>query len=280
MRRMTYGLELEVGDVPRRLKIPLHLGKWDPCERDIVNSNAPYRGIAADPWGVKPPVGGEIQVVPGKSPEELADKVRDLLGRMVNPTAPPTAHVHVHVRVKGLRNDLGALWRLMGWLYHNQEEIFRRVGQFKKDPRMSRLAHRYLKFDGARRIPDWLVCRTMKAETFEEFMGFFRKGVDGIKNFRPVRYGINIYCMLHMDTIEFRFFRASICPKQILSCVEFCRRLLVAGLSSYKPVSKVFDSGDWDFPPFVYDHELVHGWEATRWPESRSGRKVRTLHDI
>lgn len=71
----TYGYEIEWGDVDKSVKIPDEWGKWEWCECDIVNTCGEYRGIAVDPLGINPPVGGEINVKPTNTTEELVDEL-------------------------------------------------------------------------------------------------------------------------------------------------------------------------------------------------------------
>lgn len=282
---MTFGVELEWADVPRNVELPPELGEWDYCECDIVNTKPPYRAVAADPLGEKPPVGGEIHVTPARAPRELRRKVRDLFLLFDELDSPPVstcvAETHVHVRVPGLRDDVPALKRLFRYIYENQEALFAAASQFKDDPRMTKSLRRFFKHDGARRIPEWLVKNIEeRAGTFEDVIRLHCRGKDGYKPNRPARYGVNVYCMRHIDTIEFRCFRATIMPSRVEECVQFARYFLEEALGDGEPVELILAARDWDFPPFVYDHELATGWAATKWPKSRCAKKVRKLHEL
>ena len=77
--RLSFGVELELGDVYRGVQIPAHLGEWERAETDVVNQTPPHRGRACDPLGIDPPVGGEINVMPSKTAEGLSSRIGELL---------------------------------------------------------------------------------------------------------------------------------------------------------------------------------------------------------
>jgi hypothetical protein len=287
---MTFGCELELADVDRRIVLPEELGDWDYCECDIVNTLPPYRGVAADPLGEVPQVGGEIHVRPGKTPKELALRVQELLDFLERKgslySASPASPFHVHIRTKGLRDDIGALKRLAAFVRHNQHYIFDKVWGYVKDPRMSPFVARYLRTDGALPMPNWMADNILAfAVNFDDFIRLHCCGKDAKSRGRPFRYGINLYCLKHIDTIEFRFFHATVSSWEILNCVVFCedllKKVLLADDDKTAGIAKeTYESRHWPFPPFVYDHELMAGWERTKYGKDRCRPKVRKLHDI
>lgn len=279
---MTFGAELELGDVRRDIILPEKFGDWDYCELDIVNELPPYRGVAADPLGEEPPVGGEIHIRPGRTPEELADTMAELLDFLrregASFTAPVSSPFHVHIRTRGLRNDIVSLKKLVAFVESNQHFIFEKIWAFEKDPRMTPFCSRYLRTDGALAMPRWMSQNILNyAHNFNDFITLHCCGKDARSRGRPFRYGINLYCLKHIDTIEFRFFHATIDPEQALDCAEFCRRLLLYAFDDEGTAEDLYESLEWNFPPFRYDDELMKGWEKTRYPKSRCRPKVRKL---
>lgn len=279
---VTFGVELEWGDIDRRIRIPEELGDWDYCECDVVNTRHPYRGFAADPLGLRPPVGGEIKTVPATTPAALARVVAELRSIFEKAGCPPSvtcvAETHVHAKVPGLVESADALRKVARYVYAQQEDLFAATWKFEDDPRMSKFLRKFFKFDGARLMPDYMAANLLLVRDFEDFLAQFRKSRDG-KTVRPVRYGVNLYCMKHIGTIEFRHFRATADPAEVADCVLFVRRFLEEALGDQKSVAQILSEQDWKFPPFVYDNELAHGWERSRWGKDRCAPKRRILRD-
>jgi hypothetical protein len=257
------------------------LGAWEYAERDIVNLRAPYANVAADPLGKEPPVGGEINIYPGKSPEEVADRVAATIEwfrkQGDTPTVSCRAHGHVHVRVKGLRDDIGALKRLTKWIVANHE-LVKQVHAYKEEPLMAetKTARIYLKWDGARPMPDWMAENIIsKATTFDDFIQLQCCGKDGVSRGRPFRYAINTYCLKHTETIEFRFFRGSLDYLEILGSLRLAGDMLDTAIDG-GPNLKL---GDYDLPEFFYDHASYLGWERTHYGDGR-GKKERYFRDV
>jgi hypothetical protein len=282
---ITYGYELEVGDIHRSCKIPEKLGSWEYAECDIVNLLPPYANIATDPLGLTPPVGGEVNIFPGHSPEEVADRVMQVLELFQrqgdSPTASCVNHGHVHVRLAGLRDDIKALKRATGWINDNQTYLIRKVYGYEEYPlmRYTKTARIYLKWDGGRPMPSWMASNIInQARDFNDFIRIQCCGKDGKSRGRPFRYAINTYCMKHTDTIEFRFFRASLKYEEILGSLRLVRDIVHEMLSD-NPVDASYLVGRHELPKFYYDHNSYVGWENTKHPKER-GRKERYYRDI
>ena len=77
-KNFTWGMEIEWGDVDRRLEIPAHLGSWEYAETDIINLKEPYKNVCCDPLGLEPPFGGEINTKPTKTWQEQVDRYFEL----------------------------------------------------------------------------------------------------------------------------------------------------------------------------------------------------------
>lgn len=282
--KMTFGLELEFGDVDRSLLIPPELGAWEYSERDIYNTQPPYRFVAADPLGIEPPVGGEINVFPGRSPEEVSERVSDLLDFFHEndntPTVPCTSHLHVHVRVPGLRTVTDPLRRLSSWIKENQHDAIRVCGRYEDTAEVRKAgAKSYMKLDGGRPMPDWQLDNLMKATDFDDWIRLHCCGKDGVSRGRPFRHAINTYCMKHIDTIEWRMFRGSDDPDEIYDAIRLVRDCTKAALTVGTPFLDIYHHGGYCLPEFRFDPEAWAGHQATKWGEKR-GKKERTFHDI
>jgi len=281
----TWGFELELSDVPKNFPLDPALGKWEQSECDIVNTLAPYRGICADPLGINPPVGGEINVNPTKSPVHQVMRIGDIVRGFVeagyNPNVSPTAHNHIHVHIPGLREDPVALKRLTKYIKENQADVIEYVYGFYEHPEMKACpkGKTYLKHDGGRPIPDWKCDNIIKNTTdFDSFIAQHCAGKDGVSMGRPVRHAINMYCMKHTQTIEFRCFRGSLSAKEIMDCFNFVGDFMKNALaeSNQKSVKDILFNSDYTytFPKMQWDLELMQGWVKTKHdPDTVKGLK-------
>jgi hypothetical protein len=285
----TYGHELETGDTPRYLHPPVEWGAWEYSETCSINRNPPYELQPSDPQGISPPMGGEINTVPTLGWESQVDRVMNIIEFFREAGFPPTIScvndTHVHVRVPGLRNDIEGLKNLTRYIKENQAEVISRVHQFEHDPTMKGCssAISYLKYGGGTPMPEWMCDNILqKATCFEDFIGLQCRGKAGDLSVRPnmpLRYAINTYCLKHIDTVEFRIFRATLDRKQLESCYRFVELFMDAALNGGPPVKEILDAGDWDFPKMVWERELYKAWETNKYPKSR-GKKVRKLVEL
>lgn len=283
---MTFGYELELGDVLKSRNLPNHFGTWEWAERDIVNVYPPYRGVASDPLGENPPVGGEINVHPARSPEELADLISEIINwfhcQGDNVSAGPVNHGHVHVRVPGLRDDLPRLKRLTQYIRDNQQTAIWAIYNFQDHAAMSEAPglRTYLKWDGGRPMPNWMCDNILNmARNFDDFIRIQCCGKNGIGRGRPFRYAVNTYCLKHTDTIEFRLFRASLSHREIFDSIRFVEDFMIAAQYGGPNLEDLLHNGGYQFPPFVFERELCIGWWNTRHPKER-GSKKRQLVEL
>lgn len=308
--RWTYGHELEMGDVPRSLHPPKELGEWEYCETCSINRLPPYAGLASDPLGIDPPVGGEINTVPTRGWQKQVDRVVSIIDFYREAGHPPTIScvndTHVHIRVPGLRDDVESLKRLTRYIQANQHAAIRLVHRFEYHETMkgTHQAVPYLKLGGGTPMPDWMADNIVeKAGSFEDFIQLQCRGKAGDLKARPsmpIRYAINTYCMKHIDTIEFRIFRATLDRKQLESCYRFVESFMDSALNGGPSVEEILGaktkaaddlfsliSGEpsdvlapeWDFPKLVWEPELYRQWEKTKWPKTR-GKKNRKLIEV
>lgn len=284
--KFTWGYEIEFGDINRNVDIPEHLGKWEYAETDIVNLREPYRGLACDPLGISPPVGGEINTKPTKTWEEQVERINEIVSLFRNigqePTASCVNHGHLHVFVPGLKDDVESLKNLIKYIKENQHITIEKCYQFRLNPLMdsSKTAKTYLKWDGGRPMPDYMCDNIVKlANNFDDFIKLHAAGKDGVSMGRPFRYAINTYCMKHTGTIEFRCFRSSVNSKEISDSFRFAEKFISAALNGGPNVDEILLEDKFEFPKFEYDHEMYVAWEKTKYDKSR-GKKQREFHEV
>lgn len=253
--RISWGMELEFGDVSRNLDIPKELGFWNYDEKDIVNQREPYWGIAADPLGINPPVGGEINTIPTYDYHEQVVIFEKLKQFFIDHDCPPTAscvsNTHVHVHIPGLRDNLGRLKSFMSLIYRHQEKILRRV--YGRSPGKNRL--RYLKLDSGREYPQDVYDKIMASETTVDF---FSRCVVNPNNISE-RYLLNFISLLKNNTLEFRFFRCTTEVHEIESIIHFCNDFVHIVLEN-----RFINYDDYTFPKLELNEDLFYSWKATR----------------
>jgi hypothetical protein len=270
-KSFTYGFEIEWGDIDRQFPVPPELGSWEYCETDIVNLREPYRGLASDPQGVNPPVGGEINTMPTKTWQQQVDNIIKIRDLFTEHGTPPTSgivnHGHLHVHVPGLTEDIDALKRLMVYIKHNQHITMERVYQFSIQPGMekTKTARTYLKHDGGRIAADWLLDNLATVPVdFDDWLRVHCCGKNAVIRSRPFRYGIHTYALKNSRTVEFRCFRSTTKREELEDSFLFATKFMDAALNDGPSVQEILDSRDWQFPPFEYDHEMYLGWEKSK----------------
>jgi hypothetical protein len=281
----TYGFEIEWGDVDRRIEIPEQLGSWEYAETDIVNLLGEHAYKCCDPLGVEPPFGGEINTKPTKTWQEQVERIFELKAFFEEKGNTPTinciSHNHMHVRVPGLRNDIAALKRLTAYIKANQSTFVERVYGWYKHQEMDAQAVQYLKFNGGRLMPDYMCDNILnRAVDFDSFIKMHAAGKDGVSMGRPFRYAINTYSLKHIDTIEFRCFRASLDRTEIESQFKIAELFIDAALNDGPPIGDILDAHpELRFAPLKWSFKEYKAWKETKYDASR-GKKARVLHDV
>jgi hypothetical protein len=285
-KEFTWGFELEIGDVQRSLPIPKHLGSWEYAETDIINLFPPYQYVAADPKGVDPPVGGEINTIPTVSIESQLDLIGELLQWMRKKKQPPTVccttHSHIHVHVPGLKGDILSLKKLTKYIGENQAAAVAGCYPYADSAEMNLVpgCRAYFKYDGGRLMPQFMVDNILRYATdFDSFIRLQCCGKDARSMGRPFRYAINTYSLKHIDTIEFRCFRSSLDLMELRSCFNFVSEFLYAALNTGEPIANILKRGKYNFPKFRFSLAECQGWKKTRWDKSR-GKKQRVYIPI
>jgi hypothetical protein len=271
--KISYGCELEWGDIKRNTPIPFSLGSWEHSETDIVNLLPPYKYICADPLGVKPPVGGEINTRPTWGWEGQIAIIKKLIKLFESPTISCLSHLHIHAHVPGLVNDINKLHKLMKYIKKCQHEYIRGAHQFTPAKDMTG-AVSYMKLDGGRPMPDWMIDNILTTDSFESFIKMHCAGKDGVTLGRPFRYAINTYCLKHIQTVEFRFFRGSLNLREVSDCFKFVEDFMHQALGR----GKMLDTRMYMFPPMLWSREQFDGWTKTKYGKER-GKKERRFYE-
>lgn len=281
----SYGAEIEWGDVNRNVRIPKHIGSWENCETDIVNIKPPYQYVACDPLGIKPPMGGEINIKPTISIDKQLEKISELKELFEadgsGPTSACVLEGHVHIHVPGLKDDIDALHRLTQYVWDNQEYTIQTCLQFEDHPEMksSKGAKMYLKLDAGRMMPEYIKDNILnRAKDFQGFVDMHCMGKDGVSRGRPFRYGINMYAMKHLETVEFRCFRSTTDLKIIRNQLEFIQKFMDSALNGGPSAKEIIEENGYEFPPFVWDKLEYDGWKATKYGKER-GTKQRKFYE-
>ena len=280
----TWGYEIEWGDITKSVAIPEELGSWEYCECDILNLNPPYRGLAVDPYGINPPVGGEVNTKPTYGYEDQVDRIMDIHDIFVaagdTPTAACVNHGHVHVRIPGLSKDMASLKQLTRYIQENQDDIIDFAYGFVDSPEMKGDKNKtYLKYDGGRKMPEWLADNLMKATDLEDYIRIYQCGKDGVSRGRPLRFAVNLYCLKHTDTIEFRCFRSSTNRREIFDSFRFAEDVLNAALYTGETVKALIERNGYKLPPFNYSRWESDAWAKTK-KKSDASLKKRELHEV
>lgn len=281
-----YGYELELSDV-ERVDLPSHLGTWDGCERDIVNTRPPHRGIAADPLGLEPPFGGEINTIPTvgwKGQVEKIEEILDFFRKLGNePCIGPTAHGHIHVHIPGMCEDIKALKQLACYVFDNQRDVIETCGKYRWEHDMDRAAQAYFRMDGGRKLPSYILNNILDHATdLESFTKMFCMSKDMKRAGRPFRYAINMYCLKHTRTVEFRMFRGTLNVDLIRNSFRAVEAFMDAALNNPRRRFlewQLLNNREQQYAPMLWDLELWEGLQATKYPETR-GKKSRQHVEI
>ena len=280
---LTWGCELEFGDIPRWIDIPEHLGSWEYFETDIVNQIEPYYGIASDPFGKDPPFGGEINTKPTKTWAEQIKIIGQIIRYFTELGYPPTIscvqQFHVHVGIsKEIVKNIEFMRNIVGYIKDNQHDFVDFTNKFVVDERMSFSAIDFLRENNGRLAPKEMYDSMLECSSVREMMKCDTTGL--IDNLLK-RYAINLKSLEYNKTIEFRSFRASVNLRELIDVFRICELFVLYGLhGKNKPISQIIKEGNYKFPPFVYDHELFESWEKTKRPNRNADIKTRTQYFI
>ena len=231
-------------------------------------------------------MGGEINTRPTNTYMEQVDRVMELHKFFVDngnqPSASCVNHGHLHVFVPGLKDDVASLKKLTAYIKANQTDTIEACYGFYEAAAMKTCkgAKMYLKYDGGREMPDYMCDNIINLATdFDHFIKLHAAGKDGVSMGRPFRYAINMYCMKHTGTIEFRCFRSSVNDEEVKSQFRFASLFVEAALNNGPSVKEILADNKFTFPPFVWDLNEYVGWQKTKWEKER-GEKKREFHEV
>lgn len=274
---MTYGVELEFGNVWRNSPLPQGAG-WSDKDNTCVSST----GIANDPKGVLYEFGGEINTKPTRTINEQLEHIQDILNTLEGPKPIVNyrSNLHIHIRVPGLKDDLQACKKLLGYIHTNQQEAFDIVEKIPvADKNLPKEVYKWAKKRETRRyrshqyqLPMDRINEMMNAKTVQEFY----EGHAPLTNkgtrmwyFSP-RAGINLRQMWEeTNTIEFRHFPGTLDIREIRSALLWCSSFLMYALEFGNSPREMYqdfleDEEDIKFPEFAeYEYETEQCYQFT-----------------
>lgn len=291
----SYGFELELSDVDKRIDIPDLYGSWEGpkvgeynmgSELDIVNTLEPFNGHASDPMCVDCHVGGEINVAPTLTIKGQFNRILEIFNQFPVVESGHVNHFHVHVHVPGLKEDAQKMKNMVKWAEANQEQLmnttynqnfFEAVGENYDE--LTEFGREYLYGDGCRLIHPDVFRKVEEAETAEEVLQAFDtpaliklKGEDIVKS--SIRTGINFANLLRGKTLEYRCFRSTTSPYQIFSELMLVKRITEESIKEDGlSLDEILAEGNYDFATLMYIHEHQIGWEKTRYSKDYSPYK-------
>lgn len=294
---ISYGIELEWSDTDRTIDIPEKLGKWEGpkiagyymgSEIDIVNTKGKWKGVGTDPLAIDCPVGGEINVQPASSPEVLLNRVMEIMDLFPTIGTGCVNHGHIHVCVKGLKDNLELLKNVFEYTELNELETQRALHSWDKkvhdevwNSELEEWVKTYLQYDGCKTIHPRVYEDVREATSVEEILTSLktynarnRCWITGeITETSSHRTAINLFNLTKGETIEFRCLRSSINPVEIYSSLVFIQRYMKEALKGKegKPVVEILKEGNFKFPTIDFNYEDALGWQKTRKPKGRSG---------
>ena len=271
----TYGLELEWADVDRRVPLPPGTASWSETEYTLVNTD----GHANHPFG-EYPYGGELNTVPTDS---IAAQVRitQALAELLVPEVTYRCHLHTHVAVPGLVDDLPALQRLVRYCVDAHPflttmafPITRPAAEFYADPDEMRgaVAHYNKRRDWCHRIYTDRQREGLLAATDMEAFWY------ALRPFPRWRYSVNIRSLRKHGTVEFRHFAGTTDPVEVADALAWSDAFLTAALDPDGPsIEELYFGRAWRFPAWrPYDHALETRYALTKFvPASGYGDVTR-----
>jgi hypothetical protein len=256
----SWGCELEFGDVNRNLTLPKELGSWNYFETDIVNQREPYWGIAADPKGIDPPFGGEINTIPTETWQEQVEIIERLnqffITNGCEPTVSCVSNTHIHAKVAHKHLD-----KLIKYTKRNQKFF---VDFVYDKPLVPKTSVSYLHYDSGRLIEE------QKFELMQQYGNCFELFGAGNINEGVLtnRYAINLQSLVYNGTIEFRCFRATLDKEQLANCFRICELFVLCAIKNGPDLKDISAIRSLQFPKLNYDDDLFKSWQKTRKPKT------------
>lgn len=278
----TFGAEHEWADWhttdPAR-PLPPGYGR-DRKDYTIVNST----GVANDPKDRLHQRGGEINTPPTSTLEGQVDCMRELKALYPEATVNYRSNLHLHIRVPGLRDDMGALKRLQAFIHDwmpralpvieplelpiltpYAESYTRSEAEkgWKRRVRRMRVSHHTL-------LPASRVSAQLAAPTIEEFhareVPVDRHGK--VMWHAQPRACVNLRQLRETDTVEFRHWPGTMDEDELRTALQWCKGFMEAGIRGLGSDQAFEDLLSWaqeqTFPRFrPYDHWLEERYRRT-----------------
>jgi len=289
LKEYSYGVELEYGNCDRLADLP-DGAKWNDKDNTCVSST----GIANDPVGKLYRWGGEINTRPTNTIEEQIQHIKIINDSLPTAIVNYRSNLHIHIRVPGLKDDLGACKKLLTYIDRFQQQAFDIVETI---PHPDRNKMTLLEYEWAikrmnrrhkshqHKLPPARFHAMMMSNTTQEF---YENHAHKDKNGKPAwfqcpRAGINLRQMWEeTNTIEFRHFPGTRDHVELGSCIEWCRDFLNAALNldDVSPREFYFE-GNYKFPKFAeYEFETEQVYQYTNF--DKNSRKIveQRLNDL
>ena len=253
---VSYGIELEWGDIDRRIDIPSDLGCWEGpklengvygnSELDAVNSD----GSLPDSHGISTVYGGEINVVPTHTIDEQIEKISKLRQLFGYPFAGFVSNTHIHVYCPEIDTN-----KLKEYTKRYEKEFIYAVSDIEgveeiyKQGLVDDETYNYLMY-GQCRLNSFDRRRPLYPETGEESNPneFFNTP------------SINLKFMERFNsrkTLEFRPFRGTTDVSLIRNCMIFCREFVnQSQLDNGMSPNEIIEFYDLTFPKIDREHVI------------------------
>lgn len=236
--KRSFGLELELSDVDRRVDIPQHIGEWEGpkingyyhgAEIDIVNSN----GIYSDPICETCKVGGEINMKPTLTIKEQMSNVKELFSLFNVLEVGCKSHFHIHVRDERF-DDFETLKNICLYTARFQEQVVELCYYPDLvDVNIDNDLYIYLIQDGGR-LNSVSIEDIEKCKDINELKSLYNKTHfimgNNICSSTSIRGAINISNLISGKTIEFRCFRATKDFTLIENSLKFVDRFITEAI--------------------------------------------------
>lgn len=211
---VSYGYEIEWGDIDRSIPIPEEYGSWEGpmldngcfagAECDVINRD----GTLSDPLCETTRLGGEINVAPSTTIDGLLTNISKIKELFEDPFPGCVNHGHVHVYCPDI--DLEKL-KTYAKLY--EKELVDVAYDYERvyDLDVDQDTKEYLLYDGGR---------------LNSFDGRKTLHHDTLKESTSSRAAINLANLNKGKTIEFRCFRSSVDLNQIKDSLILSREVI------------------------------------------------------
>lgn len=197
---------------------------------------------------------GEINSKPTDTIEQQITHLKDIWKSLDKIVFNHTTHLHLHIGIPGINEDLKALQTLQKWCFKHQEYL---ISLFEKDVINAGGKGKSLSRERKLRIQrfnEGKVQRGQDAKTLEEFyksnFSLNRKGEQ--INYTFNRQFINIFQLWQTNTIEFRPFSQTDDLKSIKEAFEFCDACIEYAFKDKNP-----DFNDFKLPVGVPFNEEI-----------------------